>query len=289
MAKTQKSKDSDTSGEINDQQEKLKQETKPEPPEIQARTIPAVQQRLEEYQYLIENGALPPHIDNPAKALSIEMAGKELGIGFMAACANLVPIAKSDAVGYKIGLNGIIAQWCLERAGVYWKTLKDFEKDGEISAGVPNYATEIEFWRYVDGPNGKEKLVERGRFTRKDTLMIEIDKQGKRLAQKDVYKNYERWMFWWRAFDQGSDRIAGWAKLGLKTIASYDGVLNMKGEVVQMPEGALPEARMDHLEVTVNEVKPVAQEPLTVELNQSIQKEAEKVTVKTDPGDESHD
>lgn len=271
---TSSSKGSDTS---------TTKKKKPEPKQIEPSPIPAVEQRLSEYQYLIDNGALPPHIDNPAKALAIEMAGRELGLGFWAAAANLVPISNKDKVGYKIGLNGIVAQWCLERAGVYWKTIRDFEKDeaNPISATsqVPNYTTEIEFWRYV-GPD-KEKLVERGKFSRKDALMVEIDKQGTKLAQKDVYKNYERWMYWWRAFDQGSDRIAGWAKLGLKTIATYDGVLNMKGEVIQLPEGALPEAKMERLDVQVHEIKPA--EPLTIQVENSVQKVAPVVR---DEGDE---
>jgi hypothetical protein len=63
---------------------------------------------------------------------------------------------------------------------------------------------------------------------------------------------------WWRAYSQGSDRIAGWAKLGLPSVVELGGVLDMQGNVVQAPidEGKMQALQAPTAEVIIHNIKP---------------------------------
>tara|TARA_R110000796_G_scaffold38210_7_gene96315 strand:- start:3229 stop:3840 length:612 start_codon:yes stop_codon:yes gene_type:complete len=88
----------------------------------------------EEFEVLLESGAIPPGVDTPEKLMTIIQLGKELGISPMVSITS-INVIKGRAV-----VSSSILGALLKNHGIEWIWTKDFftETDGKIN-------TELEF------------------------------------------------------------------------------------------------------------------------------------------------
>ena len=153
---------------------------------------------------LLKSKLLPTTLKTAEAVATVCIAGRELGMGPMAALSNIVVIQGRPT----LGIHAIGA--LLTRAGVEKQTLEDFVpvmgEDGTDNANkVVDYRTTIRFTQ-------KSRF---GDIVREDVSFIWKDATNMDLTSKDNWKRMPKIMLWSRCMSLGARRAAPAAMLGM--------------------------------------------------------------------------
>lgn len=133
----------------------------------------------EKAKTLIAAGFLPASLDTPEKVISVAMAGRELGIGFMASLRNVYPIGGLPTISPRLMLAMAIKTGEL----LHWK-IEDVLSPTQVLTGVQFTATRLK--------EGGEKVTHAVVFGDKEATAL-------KLIDKDNYKKQKKTMYKWRS------------------------------------------------------------------------------------------
>lgn len=155
----------------------------------------------------MSSGLTPRGVNTVEKVMTILLTGRELGFTPMISLNNIHVIEGKPTVGVHL----VAAM--LKRAGVDWKTVKDYEPiikkvkqaDGTEKEGASDYVTTIRFYR--KGSHGG--------IMEEDVSFSFRDAQTAGLLGKSNWKGYPKSMTWNRCLVLGARRVAPDALLGM--------------------------------------------------------------------------
>lgn len=192
------------------------EDTKPETAITKLDSFSNMQEMLAYSDTLLKSKLLPTSLRTAEAVTSVVLAGKELGMGPMAAISNIVVVQGRPT----LGIHAIGA--LLRKAGCAWQTVEDFvpvlgvDKDTGEEKTV-DYRTTIKFFR----PYRDTVIEENVSFT-----WTEASKMG--LTDKDNWKKMPKVMTYSRCFSIGARRVAPDALLGMYEVAEWAEVAGQK-------------------------------------------------------------
>jgi hypothetical protein len=157
----------------------------------------AIENQLIELRSYVSSGLLPASIKNAEQALVIAQFGRELGFAPMQSFSSIYVVKGRPS------LSTAAMSALLRKAGIKWKTIKDYEKIVDKDGKLLDIETVIRFYR-----DGIEDDI---KFT-----MQEANTAGL-VTTSEVWKKYPKIMLYWRCFSIGARRIASDCIMGLYT------------------------------------------------------------------------
>lgn len=151
-----------------------------------SRQVEEQNQLLQQAAAWVKSGLLPSSIKTPEQAAVVALKGKELGLNPMMSFEFI------DVIMGKPALKPKAMASLIRKAGVKYKTIKDFEPVLDEEGKRIDMETVIRFFR-----DGDEEDV---KYTYKDA-------QALGLTSKDNWKKQPGIMLWWRTFSKGANRV----------------------------------------------------------------------------------
>lgn len=186
----------------------------------------------EEYQMILESGAIPGNLDTVEKLMTVIQMGKELGMQPLTSVTN-INIIKGRAV-----ISSSILGALLKKSGVEYTYSKDFEtqEDGRI-------ITEIEF-EFLSKISGKPKIA---KFS---TSWAEMELAG--YTEKQNWEKYPKNMMRARTMAYAVRALFPEILLGVYTDSEIVDSMNTNHETILNEEGEIVIIDTTHEEVNDN-------------------------------------